>query len=94
MSQKWHIGLLAYTQAVAGKKQTDATQNLRPEDPIQELPKGTKIGLPTRRQVFDALERCAPTDKELVGGEWREVLAPTKPAGGTIPASPPKALRR
>jgi len=42
---------------MAGKKQTDATQNLRPEDPVQELPKGTKTGLPTRRQVFDALAK-------------------------------------
>ena len=44
---------------MAGKKQTDATQNLRPEDPIQELPKGTKTGLPTRKQVFDALARVS-----------------------------------
>jgi len=44
---------------MAGKKQNDATQNLRPEDPIQELPKGTKTGLPTRRQVFDALAKVA-----------------------------------
>ena len=44
---------------MAGKKQTDATQNLRPEDPIQDLPKGTKTGLPTRRQVFDALAKVA-----------------------------------
>jgi hypothetical protein len=44
---------------MAGKKQTDATQNLRPEDPVQELPKGTKTGLPTRRQVFAALAKVA-----------------------------------
>lgn len=44
---------------MAGKKQNDATQNLRPDDPIQELPKGTKTGLPTRRQVFDALAKVA-----------------------------------
>ena len=46
-------------RAMAGKTQNDATQNLRPEDPIQELPKGTKTGLPTRRQVFDALAKVA-----------------------------------
>lgn len=44
---------------MAGKKQTDATQNLREDDPVQVLPKGTKTGLPTRRQVFDALGKLA-----------------------------------
>jgi hypothetical protein len=44
---------------MAGKKQTDATQNLPPEEPTQDLPKGTKVGLPTRRQVFDALAKVA-----------------------------------
>jgi hypothetical protein len=44
---------------MAGKKQTDATQNLRPDEPVQELPGGTKTGLPTRRQVFDALAKVA-----------------------------------
>jgi hypothetical protein len=33
---------------MAGKKQTDATRNLKPDDPTQVLPKGTKTGLPTR----------------------------------------------
>ncbi|HEU5371078.1 MAG TPA: hypothetical protein VFU51_01680 [Gaiellaceae bacterium] len=44
---------------MAGKKQTDATHKLRPDDPTQELPKGTKTGLPTRRQVFAALDRLS-----------------------------------
>ena len=35
-----------------GKKQTDATQTLRPDDPTQVLPKGTKTGLPTRSQYL------------------------------------------
>jgi hypothetical protein len=44
---------------MAGKKQTDATQNLHPGEPTQELPGGTKTGLPTRRQVFAALANVA-----------------------------------
>jgi hypothetical protein len=42
-----------------GKKQTDASQNLPPDEPTQVLPKGTKTGLPTRRQVEDALAKVA-----------------------------------
>jgi hypothetical protein len=42
---------------MAGKKQTDATQNLPEGEPTQVLPKGTKTGLPTRRQVFAALDK-------------------------------------
>lgn len=42
---------------MTGKKQTDATQNLRPGDPTQVLPGGTKTGLPTREQVFAALAK-------------------------------------
>jgi len=44
---------------MAGKKQTDATRNLRPDDPTQVLPKGTKTGLPTRKQVFGDLAKIA-----------------------------------
>jgi hypothetical protein len=44
---------------MAGKKQDDATKNLPPDEPTQVLPKGTKTGLPTRRQVEDALTRVA-----------------------------------
>jgi hypothetical protein len=44
---------------MAGKKQTDATQNLRPDDPVQELPKGTKTGLPKRSEVMDLLSRLS-----------------------------------
>jgi hypothetical protein len=42
---------------MAGKKQTDATQNLRPDDPVQKLPEGTRTGLPTRGEVFSALAK-------------------------------------
>jgi hypothetical protein len=44
---------------MAGKKQQDATQNLPPDEPTQELPEGTKTGLPTRRQVMDDLAKVA-----------------------------------
>ncbi len=42
---------------MAGKKQTDATKNLAPDDPTQVLPKGTKTGLPTRKRVFADLAK-------------------------------------
>lgn len=42
---------------MAGKKDYDATRNLAPDEPTQELPKGTKIGLPKRRDVFRALDK-------------------------------------
>jgi hypothetical protein len=45
---------------MAGKKDHDATKNLPPGEPTQTLPKGTKTGLPTERQVKDALARFAP----------------------------------
>lgn len=44
---------------MAGKKDTDATKSLRPEDPTQVLPKGTTTGLPTREQVDSALAKIA-----------------------------------
>ena len=44
---------------MAGKKDTDATQNLPPGEPTQVLPKGTKTGLPTREQVMAALAKVA-----------------------------------
>jgi hypothetical protein len=44
---------------MAGKKDQDATQNLPEGEPTQELPKGTKTGLPKRRDVFAALEKIA-----------------------------------
>jgi hypothetical protein len=44
---------------MAGKKSTDATQNLSPDEPTQVLPKGTKTGLPTRKQVMADLARVA-----------------------------------
>jgi hypothetical protein len=44
---------------MAGKKQTDATQNLPEGEPTQVLPGGTKVGLPTREQVLGALAKVA-----------------------------------
>jgi hypothetical protein len=44
---------------MSGKKDTDATKNLPEGEPTQELPKGTKTGLPKRRDVFAALEKIA-----------------------------------
>jgi hypothetical protein len=44
---------------MAGKKDHDATKALPPDEPTQVLPKGTKTGLPTRRDVFAALEKVA-----------------------------------
>ena len=44
---------------MSGKKTTDATQNLRPDDPRQVLPGGTKTGLPKRRDVLAALTKIA-----------------------------------
>jgi hypothetical protein len=40
---------------MAGKKDTDATKNLSEGEPTQALPKGTKTGLPTRKQVENAI---------------------------------------
>jgi hypothetical protein len=48
---------------MAGKPDEDATKNLRPEDPTQVLPKGTKTGLPKRREVFAALAKIARKPK-------------------------------
>lgn len=48
---------------MAGKKQTDATEKLRPGEPTQELPGGTKTGLPTRGQVFGAIAKIAKKPK-------------------------------
>lgn len=44
---------------MAGKKDTDATKNLPPDEPTQVLPKGTKTGLPTREQIDKALAKIA-----------------------------------
>jgi hypothetical protein len=44
---------------MSGKKDHDATQNLSPEEPTQVLPRGTKTGLPTRKQVESALAKIA-----------------------------------
>ena len=44
---------------MAGKKDYDATKNLPEGEPTQTLPKGTKTGLPKRRDVFAALEKVA-----------------------------------
>ena len=44
---------------MSGKPQKDATQNLPPDEPTQELPKGTVTGLPTRKQVMGDLAKVA-----------------------------------
>ncbi len=44
---------------MAGKKQVDATGNLKPDDPTQVLPKGTKTGLPKRRDVMGLIDRLS-----------------------------------
>ena len=44
---------------MAGKKQTDATQNLPPGEPTQVLPEGTKTGLPKRRDVMALIDRLS-----------------------------------
>jgi hypothetical protein len=48
---------------MAGKKQTDATQALPPDEPTQVLPEGTKTGLPTRKRVMDDLAKVAKGTK-------------------------------
>jgi hypothetical protein len=55
------LALVLYNrrQLMAGKKNTDATQNLPPEHPTQVGPGGTKLGLPTRVEVFSALAKVA-----------------------------------
>lgn len=44
---------------MAGKKGTDATKKLPPEHPTQVGPGGTKLGLPTREEVMEALTKVA-----------------------------------
>jgi hypothetical protein len=44
---------------MAGKKNTDATQNLPPDHPTQVGPGGTKLGLPKRREVMAMLDRLS-----------------------------------
>jgi hypothetical protein len=48
---------------MAGKKDLDATKNLREDEPTQVTPKGQKIGLPLRRDVFAALKKVAHSGK-------------------------------
>lgn len=40
-------------------KDNDATQNLKPEDRIQDAPKGTKIGLLRKRDVLADFKKIA-----------------------------------
>jgi hypothetical protein len=44
---------------MAGKKDTDATKNLPPDEPTQVGPGGTKLGLPKRKDVMAALAKVA-----------------------------------
>jgi hypothetical protein len=48
---------------MAGKKSTDATQNLPPDHPTQVGPGGTKLGLPKRSEVEDMLRRLSGKKK-------------------------------
>lgn len=50
---------ISTVSVMAGKEDYDATKNLPPDEPAQVLPKGTKTGLPTRRQVERALAKIA-----------------------------------
>lgn len=45
--------------AMSGKKDYDATKKLPEGEPTQELPGGTKVGLPKRKDVFGALAKIA-----------------------------------
>ncbi len=49
---------------MAGKKNSDATQNLPEGEPTQTLPQGTVVGLPKRRDVMGALEKVAKAVEE------------------------------
>lgn len=42
---------------------TDATQNLKPEDAQQDAPKGTRIGKLSREKVFADFRRIAGVTK-------------------------------
>lgn len=44
---------------MTGKKDYDATKKLPPDHPTQVGPGGTKLGLPTRREVLAALRKVA-----------------------------------
>jgi hypothetical protein len=44
---------------MSGKKSEDATKNLPADHPTQVGPGGTKLGLPTRREVMAALTKFA-----------------------------------
>jgi hypothetical protein len=48
---------------MAGKKDYNATKNLPEGEPTQVLPKGTKTGLPKRRDVFAALAKVAKPNR-------------------------------
>jgi hypothetical protein len=44
-------------RTMAGKKDYDATKKLPEGEPTQDLPGGTKVGLPKREDVFSALRK-------------------------------------
>jgi hypothetical protein len=48
---------------MAGKKDYDATKNSPEGEPTQTLPKGTKTGLPKRKDVFVALDKIVKKTK-------------------------------
>jgi hypothetical protein len=57
------VETLLYPALMAGKKSTDATQNLPPDHPTQVGPGGTKLGLPKRSEVEDMLRRLSGKKK-------------------------------
>ena len=48
---------------MAGKKDYDATKQLPEDEPTQITEKGLKLGLPTAKQIEDALKKVAKTRK-------------------------------
>ena len=52
VENRWYGG-----DAMTGKKDMDATKHLPESEPTQVTPKGQKIGLPRRKEVFDALAK-------------------------------------
>jgi hypothetical protein len=48
---------------MAGKKSTDATKNLPPDEPTQVGPGGTKLGLPKRKDVMADLVKVTRANR-------------------------------
>jgi hypothetical protein len=55
-----HFRATRYLMLMARPKtNNDATKRLKPEDEIQEAPKGTKIGLLRKSEIMDAFKKLA-----------------------------------